>query len=144
MQHERKTEREPQSTIRQLFLELPPLPAHGTQLLSLSLQPLDDTVHMETVSALSGYCSVVWELRVHVMMSRLIYGAKTTPFTALGNSPSGQSSPGILQSGQHPSNGRRHMPHSTSSFASQCQAATAIHDRTLTFILLYRECACAV
>jgi len=45
----------------------------------------------------------------------------------------GQSSPGILQSGQQPSNCIRQIPQ-FSSFAVQCQVATAVHFFIFTFI----------
>ncbi|MCG8623388.1 MAG: hypothetical protein MJE68_15520 [Proteobacteria bacterium] len=47
--------------------------------------------------------------------------------------PSGQSSPGSLQSGQHPSKGRRHIPHSL-SLVSHFHTATADQLLILTFI----------
>nr|CAD7409416.1 unnamed protein product [Timema cristinae] len=44
-------------------------------------------------------------------------------------SPSGQSSPGTLQSGQQPSNGMRHIPQ-LSSLATQRHVATPVHSGT--------------
>jgi len=50
--------------------------------------------------------------------------------------PRGQSSPGNRQSGQHPSNGRRQIPHSVSSFATHLQIATAVQLLILTFMAM--------
>jgi hypothetical protein len=57
---------------------------------------------------------------------------------------SGQSSPGTLQVGQHPSKGTRHIPHTSSSGSpfssvlpvSHCHWAIACHCLTMTFMVV--------
>ena len=59
----------------------------------------------------------------------------------------GQSSPGTLQVGQHPSKGTRHIPHTSSSGSpfssvlpvSHCHWAMACHCLTMTFMVVRRR-----
>ena len=71
-------------------------------------------------------CCICWELS-HFSMQCMWKTCVHFPQTK------GQSSPGTLQSGQHPSNCILHIPH-VSSLAVQCQAATAVHFFIFSFI----------
>ena len=59
--------------------------------------------------------------------------------------PRAQSSPGNLQSGQQPTNGRRHIPHSVSSLGViHFHTATAVHFLNFTFKLGEEEVGVAI
>lgn len=64
------------------------------------------------------------------------FGCNPSITQSLQHLPRGQSSPGNRQSGQHPSNGRRQIPHSVSSFATHLQIATAVQLLILTFMAI--------
>lgn len=76
-------------------------------------------------------CCTCWELS-HFMMQWMWKQCEHWPHT------SGQSSPGILQSGQHPSKATRHIPQ-LSSLAIQRQEATLVQRLIVTFIPIARE-----
>ncbi|KAG9050718.1 hypothetical protein FS837_003056 [Tulasnella sp. UAMH 9824] len=107
---------------------------HGTKSLGRSrLDPLEKAVHMEDMRTLA----VNWRNK------RKSFGSSQQPVTRHMDLLSGQSSPGTLQFGQHPSNGTRQIPQMSSSSSSSSAPPVAVTSLSLSLPVAHLQCATA-
>ena len=96
--------------------------------------PFEQAMHMEHMGAFSPDCQNGLRVMCYIDFCDI-----------QKNVLNGQSSPGILQDGQHPSYGTRQIPQTSPSLSSSCSGlpvsqrhcATACHRLTITFMCIF-------